>query len=74
MTTANILIYAGVFIAVIGMLGLVWCINLARRVRAGQVPDNQLQSAFIKISAVNMAAMGGAFIGLAMVLVGLILP
>ena len=74
MTTANILIYAGVAIAVIGMFGLVWCINLARRVKGGHVPDDQLQSAFIKISAVNMASMGGAFIGLALLLVGLILP
>lgn len=74
MTTADILIYAGVAIAVLGMFGLVWCINLARRVKAGQVPEDQLQSAFIKISAVNMASMGGAFIGLAMLLVGLILP
>ena len=73
MTTANFLIYAGVAIAVIGMLGLVWCINLARRVKEGRVPEDQLQSAFIKISAVNMASMGGAFIGLALVLVGVIL-
>jgi hypothetical protein len=74
MTTANILIYAGIAIAVIGMFGLVWCIDLARRVRGGQVPDEQLQAAFIKISAVNMASMGSAFIGLALLLVGLILP
>ena len=65
---------SGVAIAVIGMFGLVWCINLARRVKGGQVPEDQLQSAFIKISAVNMASMGGAFIGLALLLVGLILP
>lgn len=74
MTTADILIYAGVAIAILGMFGLVWCINLARRVKGGQVPEDKLQAAFIKISAVNMASMGGAFIGLAMLLVGLILP
>ena len=56
MTTANILIYAGIAIAVLGMLGLVWCINFARRVQTGKVPEDQMQSAFIKISAVNMAS------------------
>lgn len=74
MTTANILIYVGVAIAVIGMFGLIWCINLARQVKGGQVPEDQLQSVFIKISAINMASMGVAVLGLALLLVGLILP
>ncbi len=73
MTIFDILIYVGVAIAVLGLLGLVWCINLARRVKNGQVPEDQLQSALIKISAVNMASMGGAFIGLAILLVGLMM-
>ncbi|MGB0412599.1 MAG: hypothetical protein ACPGFA_13500 [Pikeienuella sp.] len=73
MTIFDILIYVGVAIAVLGLLGLVWCINLARRVKNGQVPEDQLQAALIKISAVNMASMGGAFIGLAILLVGLMM-
>lgn len=73
MLVANILIGAGLLLAALGLCGLVWCVRLARRVQAGAVPQDKLQSAFTKISAVNMASMGGAMIGLAMLLVGLII-
>lgn len=62
----------GVLVAV-GLLGLFWCIRLARRAQSGAMSDEELKGAFSKISAVNMASMGGATLGLAMILVGLIL-
>ena len=47
--------------------------RLARRVQGRLVPEAELQAAFSRLSAVNMASMGGAMLGLAMVLAGLIL-
>lgn len=73
MLISNILISIGIVMAAAGMGGLMYCIRLARRVQAKEFPDDQLQGVFIKISAVNMASMGGAMLGLAMVLVGLII-
>ncbi|MEX2520655.1 MAG: hypothetical protein WD969_15130 [Paracoccaceae bacterium] len=70
---ANLLIGFGLVLAAAGFFGLIWCIRLARKVQAGAVPEAELQSAFSKLSAVNMGAMGGAMLGLAMLLVGLIL-
>lgn len=73
MTIASILIGVGLVAIVLGLGGLVWCINLARRIKTMDPKETDLQSTFVKISAVNMASMGGAFMGLAMVLAGLII-
>lgn len=73
MNAAAILIGLGLALAALGLGGLFWCIRLARRIRAGTVPDAELKGAFVKLSVVNMAAMGGAMIGLAMALVGFII-
>ena len=70
---AAILITLGAILTAAGLYGVFWCIRLARRVQGGEVPDDELKSALTKISAVNMAAMGGAMIGLSMLLVGLII-
>ena len=73
MSVANILIGLGLVCIVLGLGGLVYCIDLARRIKAMDPKDADLKGAFYKISAVNMASMGGAFMGLAMVLAGLII-
>ncbi|WP_340108868.1 hypothetical protein [Pikeienuella sp. HZG-20] len=73
MTAAIILIGLGLALAVLGLAGIVWCIRLARRVQTGKVPEDQLRSAFIRLSTVNMASIGGAMIGLAMLLVGFLI-
>ncbi|MFV0476120.1 MAG: hypothetical protein ACK5MQ_18240 [Pikeienuella sp.] len=70
MTTANILIGFGILAANAGLLGLVWCILLARRVQTGRVPHDQLETVFKRLSLINMASIGGAMFGLALVLAG----
>lgn len=73
MSTANILIGVGLVFIAGGLSGLVYCINLARRIKTMKPTDEELKGAFYKISAANMASMGAAFLGLALVLAGLIL-
>lgn len=73
MSTANILIGVGLVFTVVGLGGLVYCIDLARRIRSMDPKAQEIRTAFYRISAVNMASMGGAFVGLALVLVGLII-
>lgn len=74
MTIANILIGVGLVFIVVGFAGLVYCIDLARRIKRMDPAAPEIKSAFYRISAVNMASMGAAFLGLATLLVGLILP
>lgn len=73
MFLASILVALGAALAAAGLVGLAWCIRLARRVQSGAVPEAEHKAAFARLSAVNMASMGGAMMGLAMVLFGLIL-
>ncbi|MEM8753159.1 MAG: hypothetical protein AAGF90_09305 [Pseudomonadota bacterium] len=73
MWIANLLISVGVVLVFAGLGGLVWCVMLAKRAQAGELDEEETRAAFARISAVNMASMGGATLGLGMLLVGLIL-
>ena len=73
MSLANIMISLGLVFIVLGLSGLVYCINLARRIKTMNPNDEEIKSAFYRISAANMASMGAAFLGLALVLAGLII-
>ena len=68
-----ILITVGIVMAIAGLAGVFWCIKFARKMQAGEIPEAELQGALTKLSAVNMASMGGAMLGLAILLVGLII-
>jgi len=70
----TILIALGLAFVAAGLCGLFWCIRTARRAQAGGLSDEEMRHVLTKLSAVNMASMGGATFGLAMVLAGLILP
>ncbi len=73
MPLVQILVVLGALLAAGGLFGLFHCVRLARRVKAGQVPEAELQSVFARLSAINMASMGAAMFGLSLVLIGLIL-
>ncbi len=73
MSTANILISLGLVFILVGLAGLVYCIRLAHRIKTMRPSDDEIKGAFYKISAANMASMGSAFLGLALVLAGLII-
>ena len=70
----TILVGVGIAFVVAGLAGLVWCIVTARRAQTNAVSDEEMRSLLNRLSAVNMASMGGATLGLAMVMAGLILP
>ncbi len=73
MTLSHVLVALGLVLVALGLAGLGWCIRLARRVKGGEAKEAELQAVFARLSAVNMASMGGATLGLALVLFGLIL-
>ncbi len=63
-------LYAGIFLTVLGLIGLGACIRKAMAVKRGDADGSS--AAMHKLVALNMAAVGTAFLGLALVTVGLI--
>lgn len=66
-------IWIGAALTLLGVAGLAWCIRLALAARATGSAAEASRAALQKVLAWNMAALGVAFIGLMMVVVGLIL-
>ncbi|NQW14727.1 MAG: hypothetical protein HQ479_10775 [Rhodobacter sp.] len=67
------LIYLGVFIALLGLAGLGWCIWLAVSAKRANLPDAEMKARLQKVVALNMAAMGLSAMGLMMIVIGIAL-
>jgi hypothetical protein len=67
------LIYLGVFIALLGLAGLGWCIWLAVSAKRANLPDAEMKARLQKVVALNMAAMGLSAMGLIMIVIGIAL-
>ena len=67
---AQIALYAGIVLTVLGLVGLGTCIRRALAIRRGEADGSS--AAMHRLVALNMAAVGTAFLGLALVTVGLI--
>ncbi len=65
--------YAGVATTLIGLAGILWFFRRARRLRETDSDDATVQAELRALVLLNMAAVGVAFIGLAITVIGLIL-
>lgn len=65
--------YIGVAITIVGLLGILWFIRRARRLRRREADDAAIHAEFRSLVLLNVAAFGLAFLGLAVAVVGLIL-
>ena len=68
---ASVAFYAGLFLVALGLAGLALFVRKALAVRRGSAEKSS--AAMNRLVALNMAAVGTAFFGLALVVVGLIL-
>jgi len=66
----QVLLYIGIFLTVLGLVGLGACIRKALAVKRGEADGSS--ASMHKLVALNMAAMGTSALGLALVTVGLI--
>jgi len=66
----QIILYVGIFFTVLGLVGLGACIRKAMAVKRGDADGSS--ASMHKLVALNMAAVGTAFLGLALVTVGMI--
>ena len=69
----TLVFFAGVALTLVGLAGILWFIQRARRLRKSEADDATLQAELRALVLLNMAAVGLAFMGLAITVVGLIL-
>ena len=65
-------IIRGCLVAV-GLLGVLWCIRHAAWLRKTELPDEQARIVLNRLIFAHTAAIGTAFFGLALVVVGIVL-
>lgn len=70
MTTIMII---GAALAVVGLLGVLWCIRHAAWLRKAKLVEDQARTELNKLIFGHTAAIGTAFFGLALVVVGIVL-
>ncbi len=69
----TLVFYAGVALTLVGLAGILWFIQRTRRLRKSEADDATLQAELRMLVLLNVAAVGLAFMGLAITVVGLIL-
>jgi hypothetical protein len=69
----TLVLYAGIAITLAGLAGILWLIQRVRRLRQTDADDTKIQTELRLLVLLNMAAVGLAFLGLAITIVGLIL-
>lgn len=69
----ELMIWGGAALSLVGVAGLVWCIVLAFKARKSGLPDDQIRQRLQKVVAINLAALAVSFVGLMLVLIGVIL-
>lgn len=63
----------GVLLSLAGLAGILWCIGRAARLRRGDVPDSDVRAELGRLVFVHAASIGAAFLGLGLLVVGLLL-
>lgn len=69
----DILIPIGSFVALLGLLGLGYCIWLAISAKRAGLKEAEMKARLQKVVALNMGAMGLSAMGLMMVVIGILL-
>jgi hypothetical protein len=67
------MIYAGIVITAIGLIGLIYCILKAFKARKAELKGAELTAHLKRLVAVNLASFFLSAIGLALVIVGILL-
>jgi hypothetical protein len=63
----------GILLSLAGLAGLFWCIRRAALLRRGDVPDSDVRAELGRVVFAHTAAIGAAFLGLGLLIVGLLL-
>jgi hypothetical protein len=69
----HLVFFAGIAVALVGFAGILWFIQRVRKLKRSDADDATVQAELRSLVVLNMAAVGLAFMGLAIAVVGLIL-
>ncbi|MEO1000450.1 MAG: hypothetical protein AAFW69_07595 [Pseudomonadota bacterium] len=67
------LVIAGTLVTLLGIAGLFYCIREARAVRAPEVGEEERRRRLVRLVGINMGAVALAFLGLGLVVLGLVI-
>lgn len=67
------LIWIGAAVSVLGLVGIIYCIVAAARLRGQKLDDDALREGLRRLIPVNLAALLGSTLGLMLVIVGIFL-
>jgi hypothetical protein len=63
----------GIVLVLAGLAGVLWCIRAAARLRRAELSDDAIRAELGRLVFVHTAAIGAAFLGLGLLVVGLLL-
>ena len=66
-------IIVGAVMAIAGLGGVLWCIRQAAWLRKAELPEDKVRGELNELIFAHMAAIGSAFLGLGLLVVGLLL-
>lgn len=66
-------VVVGILFSLAGLAGILWCIRRAARLRRGDVPDSEVRAELGRLVFAHTAAIGAAFLGLGLLVVGVLL-
>ena len=69
----EILIWIGSILSLLGLVGLLWCIQTVLQAKKAAVSDEELRMSLQKVVPFNMAALFLSAIGLMLVILGIML-
>lgn len=69
----DMLVWAGASFAVLGLIGLVWCIVTVWRARRAGLPDEEMRAVMSRVLPRNLAALFVSVLGLMLVILGVFL-
>jgi hypothetical protein len=69
----SLIVYLGVATTLVGLAGILWFMRRAKALKSSTADNATVQTELRKLVVINVAAVGVAFFGLALTVVGVIL-
>lgn len=69
----TVFVVLGIILTVAGLVGVLWCIRAATRLKRTELSDDAVREAIRRLVLGHTTAIGAAFLGLGLLLVGLLL-
>ncbi|MEO9649949.1 MAG: hypothetical protein ABJ360_19860 [Roseobacter sp.] len=72
-TIFDMLVWAGAFMSLLGLLGLIWCIFFIARARRAKLSEEELRDRLRKTLPLNLGSLFVSILGLMLIIIGIFL-